>query len=299
MVAYIAQHGITAAEYAHNVGISKSYISHIINANYDQVPAGSGKFVALKDQYFRKIAMGCGYAIDMVWGHFETTNYIVTHNACLEAKAGAKRVAINGYTGSGKTYCLTYFAQMHPKATYYIKVTSDMTTKEMLIELSAAMGIETKGSAYILRKNIVKKVLTMDKALIIFDEMETFKNSGLGGFKALCDELEGKCGIVVAGMELREKWAKNASKQKENFAQIQRRFAMSWHSMFEIKDFDYFLIFDFFGLECPRSRASIMKNIKEYDSLKTVMQIVHHMMEDSGSIGVEEVKAVISKYFNS
>jgi hypothetical protein len=55
----------------------------------------------------------------------------------------------------------------------------------------------------------------MDTALIIFDEMETFKNSGLGGFKALCDELEGKCGIVVAGMELREKWAKTPQSKKK------------------------------------------------------------------------------------
>jgi AAA domain len=232
---YLSTHGVSERKFAERTGVkmSSSYINSIMQGTYDAFKIGD-RTIKIDDKYFVTIAteINCYYHATY-WMHFESDNFCAVRKACNKARRKKSRVGIDGGTGDGKTYSVREYVKANPNETFLLTADGLMNPKDFIVTLAETVGAETAGSRHTILKAIIYKLRTYSKPLLIIDETENVKKDAtLQTIKALCDALEGRCGIVLAGIDLRNEFHRLASRKKYCYPQINRRFAGSWYTMF-------------------------------------------------------------------
>jgi AAA domain len=272
MLAFIADQGLTENNFAEKSGINKSYINSIKHAKWDSFDAG-GKQVSIADKWFEKLAIFIGYEIETnYWYHFESDNYLQGLKACNKARRSKERAGIDGYSGSGKSYTVEACTKANLTNTYLVKCSGDMNAKDFMIALAKAVGADAQGSKFIIRKAVVAKLQDASKGLLIIDEAENIKKEAvLDAVKGICDDLEGKCGVVLAGMNIKAIFAKNAERQKFCYPQLNRRFKGNWYTMFALGDADINQVCGTLKIDSSGAKQWLLRNVNDWGHLASVV----------------------------
>lgn len=296
MLTYISEQNISDRRFADITKVNGSYINAIKHGNWNTFETG-GKTIAIKDNYFEKIAQAIKFNYETTyWKHFDTDNFLLVRKACNKAKKNRSRVGIDGYTGSGKTYALEAYKRENVNETFLVKCSGDMNPKDFMLAMAEAVGADVQGSRYTLRKNIVKRLLDCVKPVLIIDEAENVKKEPvLDAIKGMCDELEGKCGIVLCGMDIQDKFLKLSDKKKYCYPQINRRFNGSWFKMFAMTENDVRLVCTEVGIDSNGAITYILKHVKDYGHLS---HVISEALQESADTG-KPINAEMLRILNS
>ena len=269
---YLAEQDISERELAKLSGINSSYLNAITKGEWTGYKMGT-RTINIADKYFEKVSHTIGFQYEKsYWKHFDTVNFKTVKKACNKAKRTRARVGIDGFTGSGKTHALELFKRENVNETFLVKCSGDMNPKDFVLEIARAIGVDTQGSRYALRKSISSKLKSMRRPLLIIDEAENIKKEAvLDAIKGMCDELENRCGIVLAGMGIQDKWAKLSEKKRYCYPQINRRFKGAWFTMFHLSEADIRQVCDGVGIKSNGAVKFLMRNVHDYGHLSHLL----------------------------
>lgn len=225
---YIKGKNISQNQAAKKMGIkSPSYITHILAGNFDKIPAGknsdgSPRYTRISDQVIKKVSNFLRIGVD-VW---ETKNYKEIMTVLIEAKHYSEHRIIDGSKGLGKTFTAKQFKKQAPNETYLITCSEDMNPKSFMVELANLIGSPSVGDRRTIRLRVAEKIKKMNQPIIIVDEAENLKPSTYGSIKALYDDVEDYCGIVLIGAnDYLKRLKKQADAGRSCFPQLYSRFS--------------------------------------------------------------------------
>jgi hypothetical protein len=204
--------------------LPKLYVSRIKNGIYT-IEHASGKKTEIADEYFYRIAEAIGIMHRSHTGeHWETFNFKEITRMCKRSQGKRMRYLLDANTGHGKTYALDYF-QIHSDRSIYLKVTRTMTERNLLEAVLKKLGHRDFPRGNREKINAINYALTGTPGFVlIIDEAEYLRPSLFHVIKEMADFTEGKCGFVLSGYGLIEKISTLASKKREGFPQLKRRF---------------------------------------------------------------------------
>jgi transcriptional regulator with XRE-family HTH domain len=269
---YLAAKNLSERKFADLIKISSSYVNSITNGTYNAFKVGS-RTIKIEDKYFVAIAQQINYYYRATyWQHFDSDNFLAVSKACNKARRKKARVGIDGNTGDGKTYALREYIKQNPNETFLLTADGLMNPKDFIVTLAETVGAETAGSRHTILKAIIYKLRTYGKPLLIIDETENVKKEAtLQTIKALCDALENKCGIVLAGIDLRAEFTRMASRRKYCYPQINRRFAGSWYTMFSLSEDEITNVAQTLGVKDRTAINYLNKNVHNWGELQHVL----------------------------
>lgn len=181
--AYIKRQG-SQAKAAKAMGIGAATVSAVLNQDFDSI----------SDEMLRKIASYCASAGG--WVLVETATYREVTQVMDDARRDCDYTWIIGAPGCGKSCTAEDYTSRHPN-TYYVLCSLDMGKREFIEALSRAVGIyKIDRNLYRAMQDVVDKIRTKDKPLIILDEAEKLGNWFMSYFITLYNELQDKTGIV-------------------------------------------------------------------------------------------------------
>lgn len=166
----------------------------------------------------------CKQVNDSEWQHFDLDNFELCMATFEDARLDGLPRAIDGRTGSGKTYAAMHFQGQFPQSVVLITCAGDLSPKGFIRELALALKLNPEGTAYALRYRITRALYATDRPVLIVDEAENLKDPAWQSLKAMMDALIGVCGIVVIGAnELEASMLKKANRLKNPFPQVYSR----------------------------------------------------------------------------
>lgn len=217
--------------------------------------------------------------------HFDTQNYKEFYMACQIAQIDSVRQAIDGYTGSGKTYALLKYKKEN-RGVYYMKGDRDKSRSDFLRDLAIQIGgnIDTDGNLSAIKREIVKALLNKEnKCLLIFDEAEYYKEGIWFTIKSICDEIEHKVGVVICGV-IEKDLRKRAKKETSGFAQILRRFEFKWIKASDLEATEIRKICEEYSITDANAVSWIVNRVDNYDSLATIIKETNIAAADGTAI---------------
>lgn len=240
-------------------GVNPAYISRIANGTWDDKLPGIAQWNKL-GSFFQ------------VSHHIDSINYLNIVSACATAQEEGGRVAIDGYTGAGKTYALRRYQKANANV-YLIQANPSMTRRAFVWEIARQVGIDKLSSSlYALLQDVITRLENKAvPALLIFDEIEYLPESAYHIIKTLMDNLEGRVGFVVSGI-FRESLEKSANRGKPGFPQMLRRVGHSWLEMQRIDKKDVRSLCEQNGIMDASVVGWLMANARDYDALATYVK---------------------------
>ena len=101
-----------------------------------------------------------------------------------------------------------------------------MNPKAFIVELATLVGSEVTGDRRKIRLGIERKIKAMASPVILVDESENLRPATYGSIKALYDNLQHYCGMVLCGANnFMDGLRKKAMQGKGCFPQIYSRFS--------------------------------------------------------------------------
>jgi hypothetical protein len=262
--AYQAETKITQNDMAKAVGIASSYLTHLKEGNYFEIPTGGGRTTTLSDAIYKKIAVYLKMD-DKVW---DILNYTLIFNGLIECKHDCEHRVIDGLKGSGKTYAAKAFKKQYPNNTYLVTADDDMSPKDFLSELALQMGLTVSGSKRVIRKAIEARIMASKNTLIIIDEAENLKNGSYGAIKALYDSISDFAGLVLIGANnYSEFLRKQASKNKTPFTQLWSRFSSNTVMLATMTKDDVVMVCKLNGIVDKAAVSELFNNSSDYREL--------------------------------
>lgn len=207
---------------AEKSGVSASYISSIKNKKYEYEV--NGKPFSISDAHFYRLAEALGIRFDgqLHWTFLD--NFKRVQRACRKAQSKAIRMVIDGPTRMGKTFAQEDYAITNDYVVY-VKCTQNMSSKDLLDEILAALGVHDLIRGNHNKLKMIKSMITRRKGyLIIIDEVEVVKAGIYGVIKDISDWANGKAGFIITGMDLIKKLDNLARRGKPGFPQLKGRF---------------------------------------------------------------------------
>lgn len=181
----------------------------------------SGKWASISDDLWRQAQMWTGYRIG--WKLTDTSNVRRIHNICFDAQNNSKSIGIADEPGCGKTAALRWYANINPQVAY-VECEEYWTKKVLLQKILQAMGEDNGGSVPEMMDKIVERLSAMESPLLILDEFDKLKESGIQIFKTLYNKTEDNAGFVLSGAPyLRERITKGCNKDKQAYKEIRSR----------------------------------------------------------------------------
>lgn len=250
---YLEQHkeaGMSQNKVAKLCGVNAPYVGYIIDNKWNAVPAQGGAALGrISDAIFLKIHQALGLSSEF----FETDNYLAVYATCMEAKVEHQWRIIDGLTGAGKSFAAGRFTRLNPRETFLIRCKNTMNAKEFMQAIARAVGSSEVGTRHRICEGIAERLLTMSNPLLLIDETEAlFKRTSEGGFgaiKDICDEVNGRVGIVLIGANnFLEQLTQRAANLRSCFPQLLSRFATAPVELSAVRRDDVELIAPAFGV---------------------------------------------------
>lgn len=202
---------MSANKASKTIGISGATLSNMLN----------GKWNSISDDLWRSAQAWTGFRIG--WKLSITSNVKRIHNICLDAQKNQKSIGIADEAGCGKTASLKLYASVNPNVAY-VECEEYWTKKVLLSKILQAMGEDSFGSVPEMVDKIVQRMNETENPLLILDEFDKLKESGMQIFKTLYNKTEDNAGFVLAGTPyLRERITKGCNKDKQAYKEIRSR----------------------------------------------------------------------------
>lgn len=215
--------------------------------------------------------------------HYNIPATDLMYRVCKKSQGTTDRMLLDGPTGASKTYTLeSYFAQN--EKVVYIKCTSSMSKKDMLLEILKVLGVRFEGKGEkAMMDSIRDRVTSQPGWLIIIDEAEDVKSALYKAIKEIDDFTLGRCGLVVAGADLAHKINGLAERNKVGFPQLRSRLfpnlvkvpAITRHDVKECAK--SIGIADKAALDWLGNKITDMRMLSQY--LKTIEEVMHQTGE--------------------
>jgi len=248
---------------ADQTGVNRSYISNVKNGQF-VIKQNGRKDTEISNEIFYKIADGIGLSLvtDL---HFDTESYIRGYRACQYAQQMARRVLMDGASGSGKTYLLEKYARENEKV-LYVKCTSRMKGKDLINTIIELLNIKTTTRSDTGKLKEIASKVAKRGFLIIIDEAESVSKDIYRVIKDLEDATYRICGMILCGMGLTEELESGARRKAKLFPQLRRRFRANKLSLSNIstgvaKDRAVKVACKHYGIEDKTGIAYIKENV--------------------------------------
>lgn len=228
MLDKITNKQMTASEAARQIGISDATISHIINETYRDKAA-----LMPSDKMWLKISKWSG--VQSGWVTAETANYKRVHNICRHAQDNGISRAISFDPGTGKTYALKAYAHEMPNS-FYVECDEFFTRKVFLREIMRSLGIANgQTSISEMVADIVHRLNTTDRPLLIIDEADKLNDSSLNLYKTLYNRCQ--AGFVLTGTPyFRIKIDKGVSRNRMGYCEVFSRIGGEFIPLHKVDD---------------------------------------------------------------
>lgn len=214
--------GISQADSAKRIGVSAATITNILGGKWDNI---EGAWMKVKSFVEERVSG---------WQVAETANFKMLQDLCADAQSKGITRAVSFRPGSGKTFAAKYYADNN-RNVFYVAAVGDMSKRQLLSAICLSMGI---GAAYRLSDmldDIISKLETTIKPLIIIDEFDELDNKALRVFKDLYNTCA--CGFVlIGGQHLRERINRGVRNCKQSYAEIFSRIGGEFVALKEITD---------------------------------------------------------------
>jgi DNA transposition AAA+ family ATPase len=269
--AYMKTHELSANQVASQAEVNPSYLSQMRAGKYT-VKAGD-KEVEIADKWYNKLAEYSGFELTKAyWGTRKTPQFVKIIAALEDAKKYGNTAVIIGETGAGKSYTAGMYVKAHPLDTWIVKVGSSDNLSDLLNkaldELDIAAGFSKAKRIKDMIRTLKARQQNGQKPMIIFDESEYMKLSGLWVIKELYDNLEGIASIVMLGTDqLIANIDKLRRRNKSGIPQLYRRIKFGIRVIPPI-DRSYKLFLE--NLE-PGLKRFLMSNCDNYGELHDVL----------------------------
>ncbi len=213
--------GLSQARLAGQLGVTAPTVYNIINS----------KLELISDRMWNKLAAKLGIN-STSWRMANTANSNTVKSICGDAQRNALFIAIAGFSGAGKTAALKLYTDKNPQS-YYVLCNLLMGKKHFLRSIQQAIGIDVEGSLISQLDAIIEQLRGQDEPLLILDDGGKLNDANMKLIQLIYDELEGSCGIVLAGTEdMKHYIDKMAAKGKIGFPELKRRICY-WQRMYE------------------------------------------------------------------
>lgn len=202
---YMTDKGMSQAAFARYCDINPSYLSNILNGNYEY-KSSNDKVVAIADRYFETMARKVGMSLTVAfWKTVETPQFIEIIETLEDARERGVAKMIIGETGAGKTFSVNKFIEAHPMDTFQIIASNQHKIQEVTEDIGRALGIQlgiSHRKAYRMR-TINEKLLALQgdgfKPMLIIDEFENATHGVIGLCKAIYDQINNFASLVLVG----------------------------------------------------------------------------------------------------
>lgn len=264
---YLQENSATQVALAQLAGIDKAYVNQISKGK-----EAIGK-AQIADKYYEAIARAIGYKLEATyWNHFNTWNFKYAATAIDAAREKKERLGIEGITGLGKTYISTMYKRRFPKECIVIKCSGIQNAKEFAKDFAEAVGIPPIGTKNQLIKEACKAVKKMDgNPFIMIDEFENSKMIHIvPAIKVITDELEDIAPVILIGIGIKKMLDDAASRDKNGYVQLNRRFSFSWIKLDPNIAEDIELICEELGISNRAAKNWLINRVKDFDSLKRI-----------------------------
>ena len=202
---FMDQHGLKQAPFARLCGLNPSYVSNMMNGNYNY-KAGEGKEVEIGDRHFVIMANAIGFSLEKkYWDVVETDQFVEIVHALERTREMRRLHLIVGETGCGKTYAVEAFCKANPQHVYRVTLSNISSIYDVIDDLTEKVGLSTTVRRQGKVARMVARVIDLYqqgvRPTIIMDEGENVKLPIVGLWKTLYDLLvkPGYCGLAVLG----------------------------------------------------------------------------------------------------
>jgi len=218
---YLSSADTSQAQLSRVSGVGEAYLSRILQR---KTHIGA---TAIKDKYYKQLAQAINLPLkQQVWRHFNTHNFKRMIHTIETARLNRERLVIDGDTGSGKTHACRQYLNRYPNSAYLVTCSAVENSKEFCKNIAEVVGVDNSGTAGVIVKKIIRKLLSTEDAVLIIDEAEHIgrKMGYIHVVKALADGLNGRVSMVLVGMGITELLQKGFDRRRQNFRQTARRF---------------------------------------------------------------------------
>lgn len=177
---------------ATKAGVSSATISQMINENWELI----------KDEMWRKVKVKLHIELD--WNVAETSNLDYIRKHALMAKKKSKSFGISYDAGAGKTESYKLIAKSEPNIIHIVCKTF-WKSKSYAKALVNACGLDDYGTTEDLVERFTDYISTLEKPLIIIDQMDKLKDGSMDFFIDFYNDLDGHCGFLLSGVPALEK----------------------------------------------------------------------------------------------
>ncbi len=201
---------------ARKAGVSTATVSQMINENWDLI----------RDEMWQKVKINLH--INWDWATAETANLKALTQLLQSAQKRSMSIAISHDAGAGKSHTYRLYGRTYENVVY-VECKNYWTKKSYARHLCTACGIDDSGTVETLIERFIRAVKSMNKALIIIDQVDKLKDSQLDLFMDFYNELDGHCGFVLSGVPALKKRIErgvqlNKIGYRELFSRIGRKF---------------------------------------------------------------------------
>ncbi|WP_376777348.1 AAA family ATPase [Flavobacterium covae] len=287
--AYLDEKNTNQANLAKLSGVGEAYVSTIL--------AGKTTIAKseIKDKYYEALCQFIGFKLKYeLWRHFDTNNYMLFITSIVEARQEKKRFTFDGDTGSGKTYACKEYKRQFPTNTFLVTCSAIENSKEFAINIAEVVGVEIHGTAGAIIKRVVKKLISLEDAILYIDEAEHIKNKNgyINIIKSLADLLEGKVAFGLVGMGINDILNKGFERNKQNFRQTARRFSDRGKCVEDIAE-DIANICHDMNITSKRIINWFTNRIKDFDTMKIITtKAIKEITETGEPISIELLNSI-------
>lgn len=244
---------------ARQLRISAATLSQILN----------GKWELISDQMF--LQLRSQLKMGNSWEIMQTPNLNRIHALCDDARINSRMLGVAGASGLGKTSALDVYRTSHPN-TWYVLCDSEMKKKDLVREITRAMGIEADGTIRELLVKICDKLNATPHGLLIFDDCGKLKIEFLRIIQFLFDKTDGvsgdrTTGIIVSGTEdFYHTFMRHAAKGSYSMPELRRRIG--------------------YWLRLNRPNRAIIKSIAEFNGIQDadILKYLYACVKDYGTL---------------
>jgi len=215
---------------AKKAGVSSATISQMINQNWELI----------SDEMWRKVQISL--KLNPHWQIADTENLRGVIELLQASQNGALSIGISHDAGAGKSEAYKKYERESDNV-ILIECKNVWSKKSYLRNLLTACGLSNEGTTEQLFYDFVEHVKTLNKPLVIIDQVDKLKDPSLDLFMDFYNELFGSCGFVLSGVPaLKKRVMRGAQRDKIGYRELWSRIGRKFISLDPLQYKDVALI---------------------------------------------------------
>jgi DNA transposition AAA+ family ATPase len=216
--AKIERLGISQNEAAKRIGVSAATITNILKGkNWDKITGA-----------FTKVQIWVQDDLS-VWNKANTQNFNKVWNICAHAQLLSESKAISFKPGTGKSYAAKQY-QNEKANVFYVCAYGDMGKRHLLQKLCKEMGIDQSYRLAEMIEDIIDKLGSIQKPLIIIDEFDELDPKAMRLFKDIYNRC--KVGfVIIGGLHLKKFVLKGVRNHSQSMQETYSRLGGQFHAL--------------------------------------------------------------------